>query len=317
MNETLRRRLSNQLRRGDAVLFTGAGFSRGALTANGDSIASAEDLRRALWQVAFPGQDLDTVSSLGDVFGVSVRQGANRVGEILRESLTVDPNSLPDGYRVWYSMPWSRIYTLNIDDLDAAVARRFDLPRRIVPVSAFSSDAMTTETDLQSIHLNGSLDDIPDVTFSFRQYAERTAVPDFWYMNLVRQMVGQAVVFVGTTLDEPPLWQHIELRGRRGQRMRELRPGSYLISPSLPAARRAMLTEFNIDWVEMSADEFAADVLAGMADEQAEGLRALTRRGAPQRGRELLERVGELRLQPAEDLRDFLLGREPEWADFG
>src|SRR5690348_15985960 len=99
-------------------------------------------------------------------------------------------------------------------------------------------------------------------------------------------MNGQAVVFVGTQLDEPPLWQHLELRGTRGRRLRELRPGSYLVSPTLPDARAAMLEEFNITWVQMDAEIFADEVLSSLTAEFGSGQRVISRREAPQRADE-------------------------------
>ena len=167
------------------------------------------------------------------------------------------------------------------------------------------------------MHLNGQLADFPDTTFSLRQYGERTATRDFWYHQLIRQMNGQAVVFVGAQLDEPPLWQHLELRGSRGRRLRELRPGSYLVSPTLSSARAAILEEYNIAWVEMDAETFAQDVLAPMQAEFEAGHTAVRRREAPQRADQLVQSLSELRLEPSEDTREFLLGREPTWADLG
>jgi hypothetical protein len=111
-------------------------------------------------------------------------------------------------------MPWARIYTLNVDDLDDAVARTFDLPRTLQIVSAVSHEPLAARDRLLSIHLNGVLADFPDVTFSQRQYGERLAQPEMWFQALVRDLRSAPVVYVGTTLDEPPLWQHIEMRGR-------------------------------------------------------------------------------------------------------
>ncbi len=303
--------------RAGVMLFTGAGFSRAARTHDDTHLPLAFELRDLLWRIAFPDRAVDTGSSLGDTYGVAVRQNQRAVRELLHTRLEVDSRTLPSFYEAWFSAPWSRIYTVNIDTLDEAVNACFDLPRRLEVVSGFDDEAAPTESVLQCVHLNGRLSDFPETTFSFRQYGERTATRDFWYHQLVRQMNGQAVVFVGTELDEPPLWQHLELRGARGRRLRELRPGSYLVSPSLSAARAAMLEEFNINWVEMDAERFATEVLLPMSEEFASGLRSVSSREAPQRADELLQSLSELRLEPASDTREFLLGREPVWADFG
>jgi hypothetical protein len=299
------------------MLFAGAGFSHGARNHEGQCIPLVSELRDLLWDIAFPGRAREESSSLGDTYAVAVRQNETQVRQLLEGRLTVDPAGVPDYYERWFAAPWTRIYTVNLDTLEEAVSRRFDLPREIEVVSGFDDESAPTESSLQSVHLNGRLTDFPATTFSFRQYGERTARRDYWYHQLVRQMNGQAVVFVGTTLDEPPLWQHLELRGKRGRRVRELRPGSYLVSPSLPAARAAMLEEFNIDWIEMDAEEFAVDVLARFAEECEAGLRIVARREAPRREDQPLRPVSELRLEAAQDTREYLLGREPVFADFG
>ena len=212
-------------------------------------------------------------------------------------------------------MPWTRIYTLNLDDLDEAVQRTFELTRRIRTISALREGFPRSEDDLVVVHLNGRINDYPEMTFSQRQYGERTARPDPWYAHLVADISSHPVVFVGTTLDEPPLWQHIELRRSRVQRTRELRPGSYLVTPSIPAARARMLQDFNIQLVEMTQEDFASQVLAEMKAERERGLQAISARRPIGVSRRLLISVAELRSELDDSPGEFLLGRQPTWAD--
>jgi tetratricopeptide (TPR) repeat protein len=308
------RRLASQMSRGDVILFTGAGFSIGTQNRDGVMLPDVPDLKCALWEIAFPGNPFEEDSSLGDVFDVAVRTASNRTKSLLEDRFRVDGTSLPNEYGVWFSMPWSRVYTLNVDDLDQAAARTFDLPRELNVVSALTQEPLETRDALLSVHLNGRLDDFPDVTSSQPQYGERLAQTDLWYQALVRDLHASPVLFIGTSLDEPQLWQHVELRGRKGAG-RELRPGSYLVSPSLPQARRALLEHhFNVDWIPMTHQEFADQVLAALKDARQEGQQALARR-ASRTPEAALQRVAELRTEPGEDLREFLLGREPTWAD--
>jgi hypothetical protein len=313
---TLIQRLAGQFARGQVVLFTGAGFSLGATARDGQSVPSVSELKRRLWDIAFPGEDFDEDSTLGDIFEVALRTAGNTTRELFEACLRVEARSLPDSYGAWFSMPWTRIYTLNVDDLDEAVALNFDLPRDLEVVSALAREPFSARDRLLSVHLNGTLDDFPNVTFSQRQYGERLAYPEMWTQALVSDLRGMPVVYVGTTLDEPPLWQQIELRGRRGAG-RELRPGSYLVAPSLPAARRAILKEqFNVDWIPLGADEFAERVLSQLDEAKRQGLEHFTQR-ARVRPVDVLLDVGELRVQPAQDLREYVMGREPVWADLG
>lgn len=291
---------------------TGAGFSVDALSSSGRPIPLPRMLRDLLWEIAFPGEDVDDHSTLSEVFQVSVTRDSRGTERVLRESLTVSPDSLSEAYRIWFSMPWSIHYTLNLDDLDQAAEGRFDLRRRIRPISGLSWDLPPTP-ELLSVHLNGLLDDFPDVVFSDQQYGKRAAGSDPWYAHLVTELASHSIVFVGTTLDEPPLWSHIELRGRKtGQR--ELRPRSYLVTPSLSRARAAILESYNVIWIEMTHDQFALEILHDLLPAVEDGFSIVTRtRGTA--GSHLIERVGGLRGQTHEDPRSFLLGREPDWSD--
>ena len=235
----------------------------------------------------------------------------------MRKRLTVDAQSLPDEYAMWFSFPWYRVYTLNVDDLEKAVGRRSDLPRPIESLSALR-DALPAEGErLAVVHLNGDLDDLPHVTFSQRQYGERQATWDLWYANLARELKHHPVLYVGTSLNEPPLWQYIEQRGPRGSGP-ELRPGSYLVADQLALARRVALAEYNVGWVQGTQESFCADVLSQLTDQAREGQRVRSRRrsdvtgeGAP-----ILLSLDDISRDSADDPREFLRGREPRWSDF-
>lgn len=214
-------------------------------------------------------------------------------------------------------MPWYRAYTLNVDDLDESAQVAFELPRRIRSVSAITESLPPGIDQLLSVHLNGRVSDYPNVTFSPVQYGERTARPDPWYHHLVSDMAGHPVLFVGTELDESPLWQYIELRRAKERGMRELRPGSYLVTPRISAARAAMLKEFNIDLVTMGQEEFASQVLENLERERQAGLAKLALSSRSTSSGYSLKKVSDLRLtRPAKSSTgEYLLGREPTWYD--
>ena len=315
MEENLRQRLANQLASGEAILFTGAGFSLQAYSKVGLTLPTVTQLRHQLWPLAFPGEPFDDRSTLADIFDVANRQAGGRVGDLFKNLLSVVTTNLPEWYSLWFSMPWARMYTLNVDNIDDVIQVAFTLPRPIRSISALTSSLPPSDGQLLSIHLNGRIDEFPNITFSQRQYGERTARPDPWYQHLVADLAGHPVVFVGTELDEPPLWQQMELRRTRERRVRELRPGSYLITPSMPLARRAMLEQFNIQLVQMTAEQFATAVLAQMESAKRKGLQAIATREARRPGRRLLTPVAELRTEQDDRTGDFLLGRQPTWAD--
>lgn len=308
-------RLANQISRGDLILFTGAGFSLNARTRGSGNLASVGHLKTLLWPIAFPGEDIDPSSSLGDIYECAVRRGGGQVAEVLRSALAVDESNVPDTYRAWFSFPWFRIYTLNVDDLDEAVQHNFGLPRRIRSVSALKEGLPPEGEALLSVHLNGRVGDYPDMTFSPRQYGERTARPDAWYHHLVTDLASHPVLFVGTELDEPPLWQQMELRSGKGSRARELRPGSYLVTPRISVARRTMLEDLNIYWIEADQTTFVNEILGGMELQRSAGLAAINRRLSSGTGHRVAHRISELRAEIDDGSAEFYHGREPTWAD--
>lgn len=307
---------AGQLSRGELTLFTGAGFSLDARATDGHPIPKVGELKGILWPIAFPGEDVDEASQLSDVFECAVQQSKPAVERELRRCLTVDADSLGPEYETWFTMPWRRIYTVNIDDLDEVANRKFNLPVSVRALSALRDSLPTSGDDLLSVHLNGDLTDGADATFSPLQFAERIPGTDPWYPALAREIAGRAFVFVGSVLDESPLWQHIALRGQRPADTRELRPKSYLVTPSIPAARRRLLNDLNVVHIPVDQATFAREALTPLHAEAEAGLHVLRRR-RDKGNRSPLLAVDELRAvrDPRLQLSQFLLGREPAFAD--
>ena len=113
-------------------------------------------------------------------------------------------------------MPWRQIYTLNVDDLSEKVLESHQRLRRIRSVSASAGRVPSSTPDyINVMHVNGSLDDVPKrITFSRSQYASRSSTDSF-YSSLRQELIARPVVFLGSSLDEGPLWQHLSMRGSK------------------------------------------------------------------------------------------------------
>ena len=315
------RHLAGQFERARPILFTGAGFSSGVKNIVGEGVPTYEVLKQKLWGICFPGTPFEEPASLQDLYDEALRRHRTILKEVMTSVMTTDATSVPEWYETVFGMPWQRCYSLNVDDLEVSVGQRFRLPREVVPVSAVDFAINADQTDpfrlLSVIHLNGTLEDIPDrVTFSVTQYAERLSRHDPSYMGFVGDLLTSPVVFIGTKLDEPPLWQHLIMRHGPGSRqMRELRQRSYLVTPKLDRAREALLTDFNVVWVPMTAEEFTLRVLCQLGGSFAIGHRFLAARASNAVGRPApLPDVTDLSQNPTEQ-SDFLIGSEPIWAD--
>lgn len=183
-----------------------------------------------------------------------------------------------------------------------------------------SDRAGSTESDketLRVVQLNGTIQDLPrDVTFSMTQYAERLAREEPIYTQLSAELLSHPFVFVGTKLDEAPLWQHIQLRSTRGgSGLGELRPKSFLVTPHLDKARQVALSQYNVEWIQMKTDQFTADILSKLEGTNQKGIHAISVRSAAATNNELV--IPEVsKLVGGQLIRtDFLLGSEPVWSD--
>lgn len=262
------------------VLFTGAGFSSLARDRQGRRpVPTGEPLADELWQLCFPGHARDG-SSLADLYAHALATRRRRLAALIDCRLRVDGRTLPRFYETWFALPWRRVYTLNVDDLATVTAARFRLGRRVRALSALRDGVEDTmlrvgRDALDIIHLNGVVDDGPErITFSTVQYAGRLAQRSAFYSQLARDFAEYPVLFVGTKLDESPLWQHLELAGLREQ-IDDTPPG-LLVTQAVTRARQCLLAALNIRWLPMDVRGFANEVLAPLRDEVMEpGLRAL------------------------------------------
>jgi hypothetical protein len=308
-------RLREQMERAEITLFTGAGFSYGACDRNGQPVPQVNDLRREIAEIAWPDEPFDENSTLQDTYGAALVEAKSKLTDHLRTRLSVDPGTVNAEHSLWLSMPWHRAYTVNIDDLETAAARQFSLPRSIRSHSAISAGLPPAEgSDLLYVHLNGTLDDIPDVTFTEPQYGRRLGRPDYLYEQLTAELLSYPVVFVGTTLREPMFWQYVTLRDDRGPRgVSEQRPASYLVCPELSPDRRRLLGTYNIRWVPMTAADFATRVLTQLEDAAAAGLRALRVDSTDDGVR--LPTVADVASIPSPSMSEYLMGAYPRWDD--
>lgn len=313
--------LKTQMERARPVLFTGAGFSIGSKNLKGQNMPMAGELKQALWTLGFPDLPFDSASDLQSVFEATLMRNATGVRDLLLNSLSVDGKSIPEWVTRYFTMPWFKYYTLNVDDLATRVQATHWIPRKLGVVSALNGHpgaAESTAETLGVVHLNGIIGDGPKaVTFSLTQYAQRIARQDPFYTILAAEMMTHPFVFVGTKLDESPLWQHLELRRQRGAGG-ELRPKSFLVTPTLDKPREVTLSQFNIEWISMTAEEFSQQVLAQLEPTQTKGLSAVSKKQRKifNDADEIADLAGILNESLKQnDKTDYLLGREPTWAD--
>jgi hypothetical protein len=242
---------------GEAMLFTGAGFSSDACDLDGNRLPDSAQMIAELWPLVFEGEPADD-SSLADLYDVAMLRAPDRLRTYLERRLRIGDAALAPHYAAWFSAPWRRIYTLNVDDLEVAVQRQVALPRPLRSVSAIApARSPATPGAIDVVHLNGMAGgDATELTFSTMQYASRLCARDREYERLVGHLEDAPFVFVGTTLDEVILWQHLELHRRRSGHARQRQP-SFLVSPWVSRARQFLLESLGIHWVRSTVAEVA------------------------------------------------------------
>jgi hypothetical protein len=313
--------LANQFSSARPILFTGAGFSLDSKNITGNKCPAYSDIRNEIWQLCFGNTKISDEVQLQDLYDVALQRHKTKLKDYLLSVLTIEAESLPKWYNDILSFPWQRCYTLNIDNIEQAIARKFKLIRQPKSISAIK-DALPSEgiisysQELLFIHLNGTLQDVPKLTtFSLTQYYDRLNQKDPWYVTLATDLMCHPIVFIGTKLNEPPLWQHIELRRKKGVRgAQELRPRSYLVIPDLNPARKARLSQFNVIHIPMTGKEFCELLLEKIGDSLLKGSMLIQGRDQKIGHQIALPLVSDLAVNLITKT-DYLLGSFPHWAD--
>ena len=251
--------LERALHSNKVVLFLGAGFSCEAINKNQLKFPSSKELSKILWEYTYKDDEYEE-TDLQIIFEAALKsqKGIRSLHEILKNVMGC--SSVPDWYRNITSQYWYRIYTTNIDDLVEVIFKkpklRFNLEQIVAPRDDFSERDQFLNK-LQYIKLNGSIEYDPRTyTFSARQFAKRSTEYDIWYDHFVRDYMTHVTVFIGTELNEPLFWRHIELRERRERKETEQRPKSYLICPKISRPKQSILNDYNIIPIEAKSEEF-------------------------------------------------------------
>lgn len=308
--------LRDQFNAGAVVLFTGAGFSLDGKNINKTNIPSANKLTKLLWDLSYPNDPFEDDTQLQDIFENTLNLHKKELEEILYKLFSVNAKECASWYHDLLSMPWLRSYTLNIDDLVEKILDYIHSTRTAKTISGTTGTISDlTNNRLDVIHLNGSLNDIPnDIVFSRSQYAKHSD-NDIFYKQLVADLITRPIVFIGSSLEEGALWEHLSLRGVKGERdASELRPRSYLVIPKLNKSRLSMLAKFNIIWLPMTGEEFVKKILSKLQDTKKSGFESLIDRGLTINRNEHFDLVSDL-AQKSPKYTEYLMGQEPVWSD--
>ena len=241
--------LIRAINRNQVTLFVGAGFSTLAKNRFGNSLPTGGQFAKLLWEFLEYKEEFDPNVLLSELYEALLTSG--RPTSLITDFLTshLQAVDVPREYQAIARVFWSRIYTTNIDNLFESIYEQVRTPR--LDLRSYPHDELPDRDvmldRIQAVYLHGHLPCNPsDVTFSISQYARRATPHDHLYDHFVRDYATKTTVFIGTALNEPLLWQYIELRRAKRPGVPEERPKSFLIAPAINAPKRQLLDAMNV-----------------------------------------------------------------------
>ena len=188
---------------GHAVLFVGAGFSRGAINRLDQPLKSAPELAKHL---AAHG-DLPDGTSLDDAAEEFVRaNGEERLVQELKAEFSV--TQVTAAHKQIATIPWRRIYTTNYDNVIETAY--LGLGRHVRPVTLSAQARLRRDneaTEILCVHLNGFIESLTRDTIGSELKLTDTSyltasIDESAWATMFRQdlSLARAVFFVGYSL---------------------------------------------------------------------------------------------------------------------
>ncbi len=246
--ENLRDAFRSTLLSGGYNLLVGSGISLDSTNGQGETLRSAEQLRRDLCAL----KGVRDTTTLPRVY--SLLSDTERKTELLdRFNNCVPGPSLGP-------MPhflWRRLFSFNIDDAVEALYRTAaEAKQQLVPLNFDASFEPTPDRqELHAVHLHGWVGR-PDVgfVFSHAEYARVMAAMNPWMHLLSEILATESFIIAGTSLNEVDLEYYLSHRSeatpRRG------RGPSLLIEPFPDAATESDCKRYGLELVKATFGEF-------------------------------------------------------------
>jgi len=239
------------------LLFLGSGFSRDAQNRLGEKFPTGWELGDKIWNfLDYPGEYDGT--SLPEMYQAFVGSPKKKYQKIEFLDSTLLSGDIPELYNEIVKPFWYKIYTLNVDDIVEKVFRKEGkgVEELIYPRDEYSERDPSLD-NTQIIHLHGMLPCLPDeIIFSTKQYAKSSLAHQPLYAQFVYDYATLPTLFIGTDLNEPLFERYIESREGKGG-YRELRPKSYLISPTLsPVKIDNLKNHYNVHHISGTTSDF-------------------------------------------------------------
>ena len=320
MNEHIKQQFLN----GRLVLLFGAGASADCKTRSGELVPSSSKLAGLLANAM--GETLSD-ESLSEVYAAARDILGFQVDGIFDTHFR---NTQPsDELLELAKYPFTRIYTLNIDDSFERALTIKNKDYKLIQRDDPECDADQFFSRLDLIKLNGDINrKDKGYIFSAQEYAVGSTKDYFWYQQLARDFFRYTFVFVGSSLNEPLFKHHIE--NYRSKIEGGSNPKSYILVPALTSIQKSSLSSYNIVHLEGTLSDFSAwlkeqfaeiptpnDILQNVRPEQAgfgEQQTLFSEVIAVNKSHLVISPVTTSNMQLG-SIRDFYRGFKPTWGD--
>jgi len=193
---------------GNAILFLGSGYSKGAINYDGMSFPLGADTCQRLIEYGSIDVSDDNPSDQKDLAYISERfLETNDVVDLLKFlNSQFKCKKIEEYHKEIARVIWKRIYTTNYDNAFEKASEEVDLFRETIAPENRSSEVLKYRNAI--IHMNGYIGNVKkenlDTTFKLlgKSYTSRTIPDSEWAISLHNDLkTSKAIVFIGYSLD--------------------------------------------------------------------------------------------------------------------
>ncbi len=223
---------------GRAVLFTGAGFSRGAVNLRNASFKTGPALAAHFAAlVGLPGNT--TLEDAAEWF--QRKMGKDRLIEELQQEFTV--KNVTQHQIGALRQPWKRVYTTNYDNVAETAAAK--APKRLTPATLSDLIYSLPRPGTICVHLNGYIDRIKtdpsdaEIKLTDTSYLTQAVFDSQWAATLRQDFdAARAVIFIGYSTAD------IDIRRILYDRPERKEKSFFIVGPGIDALSKHKISRF-------------------------------------------------------------------------
>uniref|UniRef100_UPI00046801EF SIR2 family NAD-dependent protein deacylase n=1 Tax=Myroides odoratimimus TaxID=76832 RepID=UPI00046801EF len=245
-------RIFDIIKNEDAVLFVGAGLSIGAGYPTGPQLCdilyeSLSDTEKS---------DIGKSNNLSDMTEdiVNIRKSKNEMLRIVKREVTKQPISIKTHELLAKIPQFKTIVTTNYDTLIEANNKNIEV------VKNSSQYALADKSRQILFKIHGDFHEIDSIVLTKQDYTnffDKKTNNIFWNA-VVDRLASKSIIFLGYNLDDNNIQSILDhIISELGDNRKEI----YFISRTVKAPKRAYLERKNIKYIELTGEEFIAEVV--------------------------------------------------------